>query len=309
VELKKKRKALILAHNYQTIDIQEIADFVGDSLQLARKSAEGDGYEMVIFAGVRFMAEMAAVLSPDVPVYIPDPGALCPLAAYLNADKVRAKKEEHPDTPVVVYVNTTAETKSETDFICTSGSAVEVVESIGAETVLFGPDANLADYVRTNTDVEILDLDEKGHCYVHEKFDVEMIRLLKEKYPDAIAIAHPECPIEVQQESDMVGSTGMMAKMVAESDAKTFLIATEMGMVHQLQKAHPTKNILPVYEGAICRQMKKHTLEKILHILEELPEENLVKVPDHQVPHIKEVLDEMNKVRGQGPATAVKAES
>lgn len=309
IELKKKRKALILAHNYQTIDIQEIADFVGDSLQLARKSAEGNGYELIVFAGVRFMAEMAVVLSPDVPVYIPDPGALCPLAAYINAEKVRAKKEEHPGIPVVVYVNTTAETKSETDYICTSGSAVEVVESIGTESVLFGPDANLADYVRSHTNLNILDLDEKGHCYVHDKFDVEMIHSLKKKHPDAIAIAHPECPIDVQKEADYVGSTGMMAKMVAESDAKTFLIATEMGMVEQLQKAHPTKTIIPVYEGAICRQMKKHTLEKILHVLEELPEENLVKVPDYYVPHIKEVLDEMNKVRGQGPTTAVKAES
>jgi quinolinate synthase len=309
IELKKKRKALILAHNYQTIDIQEIADFVGDSLQLARKSAESNGYEMIIFAGVRFMAEMAAILSPDVPVYIPDPGALCPLAAYLTAEKVREKKKEYPGAPVVVYVNTTAEAKSETDYICTSGSAVEVVEAIGAETVLFGPDANLADYVRTHTNVNIVDLEERGHCYVHDKFDVEMIRALKKKYPDAVAIAHPECPIEVQREADMIGSTGMMAKTVAESDAKTFLIATEMGMVEQLQKAHPEKTIIPVYDGAICRQMKKHTLEKILHVLEDLPPENIVTVPEDYVPHIRAVLEDMNKLRGQGPATAVKAAS
>ncbi len=307
LELKKKRKALILAHNYQTLDIQEIADFVGDSLQLARKSAESEGYEMVVFAGVRFMAEMAAVLSPDVPVYIPDPGALCPLAAYLTGEKVAAKKEEYPDAPVVVYVNTTADAKSKTDYICTSGSAIEIVKSIGAERVLFGPDANLADYVREHTDVEIIDLDERGHCYVHDKFDVEMILELKKKYPDAIAIAHPECPIEVQHAADVVGSTGMMANFVAQSDAKVFLIATEMGMVEQLQKAHPDKKILPVYEGAVCRQMKKHTLEKILHVLEEMPEENLVTVPEEHVPHIRQVLEEMNKVKGQGPAKAVSA--
>jgi len=129
LELKKEKKALILAHNYQTIDIQEIADFVGDSLQLARKSADPDSYEMIIFSGVKFMAEMAAILSPTIPVYIPDPKALCPLAAYINAEKVRAKKEEYPGVPVVVYVNTTAEAKSEADMICTSGSAFEVVES------------------------------------------------------------------------------------------------------------------------------------------------------------------------------------
>jgi len=305
LKLKKERKALILAHNYQTIEIQEIADYVGDSLQLARKSAESNGYEMIIFSGVRFMAEMAAVLCPNVPVYIPDPGALCPLAAYIDAAAVRKKKEEYPDAPVVVYVNTTAETKTETDFICTSGSAVEVVESLGAETVLFGPDANLAEHVRRHTNVKIVDIDPRGRCYVHNMFDLSMLIELKKKYPDAIAIAHPECPIEVQEAADMVGSTGMMVRTVAESDAKTFIIATEMGLVHQLQKNHPDKTIIPLYEGSVCRQMKKHTLQKILDVLENLPEANLVTVPTHTAPHIREVLEHMNKVKGQGPAVAV----
>ncbi len=305
LKLKKERKALILAHNYQTIEIQEIADYVGDSLQLARKSAESNGYEMIIFAGVRFMAEMAVVLCPNVPVYIPDPGALCPLAAYIDAAAVRKKKEEYPDAPVVVYVNTTAETKTETDFICTSGSAVEVVESLGAETVLFGPDANLAEHVRRHTNVEIVDIDPRGRCYVHNMFDLSMLIELKKEYPDAIAIAHPECPIEVQEAADMVGSTGMMVRTVAESDAKIFIIATEMGLVHQLQKNHPDKTIIPLYEGAVCRQMKKHTLQKILDVLENLPEANLVTVPTHTAPHIREVLEHMNKVKGQGPAVAV----
>jgi quinolinate synthase len=309
LKLKKERKALILAHNYQIIEIQEIADFVGDSLQLARKSAESSGYEMIIFAGVRFMAEMAAVLSPTVPVYIPDPGALCPLAAYIDAEAIRKKKKEYPDVPVVVYVNTTAETKTETDFICTSGSAVEVVESLGADRVLFGPDANLAEYVRSHTDVEIIDIDPQGRCYVHNMFDLSMLIELKKKYPEAIAIAHPECPIEVQEAADMIGSTGMMARMVAESDAKIFIIATEMGMVHQLQKQHPDKTIIPLYEGAICRQMKKHTLEKILDVLENLPEANRVVVPADAIPRIREVLERMNKVKGQGPAVAVEVES
>ncbi|TFG28776.1 quinolinate synthase NadA [Candidatus Thorarchaeota archaeon] len=309
LKLKKEKKALILAHNYQTLDIQEIADFVGDSLQLARKSAESNGYEMIIFAGVKFMAEMAAVLSPDVPVYIPDPRALCPLAAYLDAEKVRAKKREYPGVPVVVYVNTTAEAKSEADYICTSGSAVEVVESIGENTVLFGPDANLADYVRNHTDVEIIDLDEEGHCYVHDKFELSMLEDLKKKYPDSLAIAHPECPIEVQRASDMIGSTGMMANTVASTDAKIILIATEIGMIQQLQKAHPDKTVIPFFDGAVCRQMKKHTLEKILNVLENLPEENVVTVPEKYVPHIRQILEKMNKVRGQGPATAVTVET
>ncbi len=309
LELKKKRNALILAHNYQTLDIQQIADYTGDSLQLARKSAEVSGYDMIIFSGVRFMAEMAAVLSNGVPVYIPDPGALCPLAAYVDAEKIRKKKEEYPGVPVIVYVNTTADTKSETDVICTSGSAVEVVESLGVETVLFGPDANLADYVRNHTDVEIIDIESRGHCYVHNQFDVAQLLLLKEQYPNAISIAHPECPIEVQQAADMVGSTGMMVRTVEESPNDTFIIATEMGLIHQLQAAHPNKKIIPVWEGAVCRQMKKHTLEKILHVLEDLPEENIVTVPDEMVPHITAVLEQMNKVKGQGPPKAVVHES
>jgi quinolinate synthase len=309
LKMKREKKVLILAHNYQTIDIQEIADFVGDSLQLARKSAEPNGHKAIIFAGVRFMAEMAAILSPDIPVYIPDPNALCPLAAYLTAEKVRAKKKEYPGIPVVVYVNTTAEAKSEADMICTSGSAVEVVESLGVDTVLFGPDINLAEYVRKHTNVKIIDLVEEGHCYVHNKFDIEMLQAMKEKYPDAVAIAHPECPIEVQNAADMVGSTGMMAKTVAESDAKVFLIATELGMVQQLQKAHPDKTIIPVYDAAVCRQMKKHTLEKILNVLENFPEENRVTVPDIYVSHIRAILERMNKVRGQGPIVPVEAHS
>ena len=309
LKLKKKRKALILAHNYQVIEIQEIADFVGDSLQLARKSAESNGFEMIIFAGVKFMAEMAAVLSPTVPVYIPDPKALCPLAGYLDAEKIRKKKKEYPGVPVIVYVNTTAEAKSEADMICTSGSAVEVVESLGVDRVIFGPDANLADYVRTHTSVEIIDIDQSGHCYVHNMFDLSMLIELKEKYPESVAIAHPECPIEIQEQADMVGSTGMMARTVAESDAKVFIIATEMGMLQQLQKRHPDKTIIPMYEGAVCRQMKKHTLEKIVDVLENLPSENVVTVPEPFVPHIREILEKMNTVRGQGPATAVKAET
>ena len=305
LELKKEKKALILAHNYQTIDIQEIADFVGDSLQLARKSADPNGYDMIIFSGVKFMAEMAAILSPTIPVYIPDPKALCPLAAYIDAEKVRAKKKEYPGVPVVVYVNTTAEAKSEADMICTSGSAVEVVESLGVDRVLFGPDSNLADYVRTHTNIEIIDLDPDGRCYVHARFKTDMLDELKKKYPDSLAIAHPECPLEVQEAADMVGSTGMMAKTVATTDAKVILIATEVGMIQQLQKRHPEKTIIPFWEEAICKQMKKHTLEKILYVLENKPEENLVTVPEEYVPHIRNILEEMNKVKGQGPATKV----
>jgi quinolinate synthase len=309
LELKKERNALILAHNYQTLDIQGIADFIGDSLQLARKSAEGNGYDMIIFAGVKFMAEMASILAEEIPVYIPAPKALCPLAAYVSADKIRKMKEQYPGAPVIVYVNTTAEAKTEADYICTSGSAVEVVELTGADTVLFGPDANLAEYTRRNTGVKVVDIDARGHCYVHRQFDVAQLALLKEEYPDAITIVHPECDPDVQDAADMVGSTGMMARTVAGSTHDTFIIATELGLIEQLRAAHPEKTILPAYERAVCIQMKKNTLEGILHILENLPKENLVEVPEENHKHIRAILERMNKVIGQGPATEVSAQS
>ncbi|MHA1654250.1 MAG: quinolinate synthase NadA [Candidatus Thorarchaeota archaeon] len=307
IELKKRRNALLLAHNYQPIEIQEIADFVGDSLQLARKSAEVSGYDMVVFSGVRFMAELAAVLARGVPVYIPAPDALCPLAAWLTPDKVRAKRSQYPDAPVVVYVNTTAETKAECDVICTSSNAAEVVESLGAETVLFGPDTNLAEYVRRQTGVNIVDIEPRGHCYVHRQFDLAHIMLARDEHPDAIVIVHPECPPEVQDAADIVGSTGRMVEIVAESDARKFIIATEIGLVEQLQKAHPDKVIVPAYEKAVCRQMKQNSLEKVLHVLRDLPEENLVTVSPELAERIREAIERMNRTHvtvSEGTAAA-----
>ena len=297
LEWKEKRNALLLAHNYQPIEIQEIADFVGDSLQLARKSAEVSGYDMIIFAGVRFMAETTAVLVEDIPVYLPANEALCPLAAWLTPEKIRARRKEYPDAPVVVYVNTTAEAKAESDITCTSSNAVQVVESLGVDTVLFGPDKNLAEYVRRRTGVKIIDIEPRGHCYVHQQFDLAQILLAKEEHPDAIAIVHPECPPEVQDAADIVGSTGNMVRIVAESPEKKFIIGTEMGLVHQLQRAHPDKTIIPAFEGAICRQMKKNSLEKILRILKDLPQENIVTVPDHLKKRVRESIERMTALK------------
>jgi quinolinate synthase len=296
LELKKERNALLLAHNYQPMEIQEVADFVGDSLQLARKSAEVTGYDIVVFSGVKFMAEMAAILTGDIPVYIPATKAICPLAAFVDADKLRKMKEEYPGVPVVVYVNTTAETKSECDVICTSGSAVDVVSSLGVERVLFGPDKNLAEYVRRQTDVEIIDIETRGHCYVHQQFDVAQIVLAREEHPDAVVIVHPECPPEVQDAADIVGSTGAMVRIVKESPETTFVIATELGLIEQLQAAHPEKKIIPAYSKAVCRQMKKNSLEKVYNVLKDLPEENLVTVPEDMIEPIREILDRMSRL-------------
>lgn len=296
LSLKKQRNALILAHNYQPLAVQDIADHVGDSLQLARIASDVNGHDMVIFAGVKFMAEMASVLADDTPVYIPDPEALCPLASYCSAERVRKAKEQHPGAPAVVYVNTTAETKSECDIICTSSNAVDVVESLRTPKVLFGPDVNLARYTRTQTDTEIVDIAEDGHCYVHQKFDVKEIQRLKEEYPNATVLVHPECPPDVQDVADIVGSTGKMAEYVAQSDDEAFIIATEVGLVDQLRNNHPNKVIIAANENAICRDMKKTSLEKILHILEEQPAENLVTVPEDMRSKVKLVLERMNRV-------------
>lgn len=296
LQLKKERNALILAHNYQPLEIQQVADFVGDSLQLARKSAEISGYDIIVFAGVRFMAEMAAILAENTPVYAPAPDALCPLAAFVDAEKLRKQKELYPNAPVVVYVNTTAETKSECDVICTSGNAVEVISSLGTERVLFGPDRNLAEHVRRRTGVELIDIEPRGHCYVHQQFDVAQIELAREEHPNAIVIVHPECPPEVQDVADIVGSTGAMVRIVADSPAKEFIIVTELGLVEQLQAAHPSKKIIPAFSGAICRQMKKNTLENLYAVLKDLPDENIVTVPHEMAGHIREILANMNKV-------------
>jgi quinolinate synthase len=297
LDLKKQRNALILAHNYQTMDIQQIADFVGDSLQLARESAKAEGYDYIIFAGVRFMAEMAAILTKDTPVYIPAPDALCPLASYLTAEKIQAKRNEYPDAPVVVYVNTTTEAKAESDVICTSSNAAEVVENLDTDIVLFGPDANLAEFVRRKTGMKIIDIEVKGQCYVHRKFDASHIKKLKTemmKDHKVIVLAHPECNPEVQDIADVVISTGGMVTYVPKSDADVFIIATENGLVEQLKADNPDKIIIPAHDEAICRQMKKSTLQKIAHILEHLPEENLVTVPQIKKARIARALERMN---------------
>ncbi len=296
LELKRQREALILAHNYQPLEIQQIADFVGDSLQLARRCIGIEDVRMIVFSAVRFMAEMAAVFNPDIPVYLPAPDTLCPLAGWLTPEKIREKRREYPGVPVIVYINTTAEVKAEADIIVTSGNVLQVVQSLGVDTVLFGPDKNMAEYIRRATGVNVIDIEPRGHCYVHQQFDLAHIYLMREEHPDAVIIAHPECPIEVQDAADLVGSTGMMVRTVAESPAKTFVLATEIGLIEQLQAAHPDKLILPAYGGALCRQMKKNSLEKIIHVLEHTPQENLVTVPAELIPRVRARLEMMSKV-------------
>ena len=234
-ELAERKGAVILAHNYQRTEVQEVADFVGESLSLARKALETDA-ELIIFCGVDFMAETAAVLNPDKRVVLPEPASTCPMAAQLPASLVREAKRRYPGVPVVLYVNTLAEAKAEADVICTSGNAVEVVRSLEADTVLFGPDRNLCWHVQRHVpDKKLIPIPEAGYCYVHKLFTPEdVLRLKEERYPDAELLVHPECDPELQLAADFVGSTGQMYRHARESALSTFLVATEVGLVERM---------------------------------------------------------------------------
>lgn len=286
IRLKEEKNAIILAHNYQIGDIQEIADFMGDSLELCIKASEIEGKDLVVFCGVDFMAETAAILNPDKKILIPDTQAECPMAHMLPASEVRRAKERYSDAAVVLYVNTLAEAKAEADILCTSSNAVKIVESLDEDRILFGPDMNLAWYVSEQTDKEIIHIPEGGHCYVHKMFTTTDIFFSREKYPDAEILVHPECDPEVQEFADYVLSTGGMISHVKESPKKTFIIGTEVDLVTRLRRENPDKTILPALSEAICETMKLHTLEKVKNAL--LNEEFVVTVD-------KEIAD---KARG-----------
>jgi len=276
LELKKEKNAIILAHNYQTAEIQEIADFLGDSLELCLKASQIEDADLVVFCGVDFMAETAFILNPDKKILLPDLSAECPMAHMLPAEEVREYKRRYPDAAVVLYVNTMAEAKAEADILCTSANAQQVVESLPEEQILFGPDMNLASYVAQKVDKEIIPIPQEGYCYVHKMFQPTDIMVMREKYPDAELLVHPECNPELQELADQVLSTGGMVHYVASSPGKTFLIGTEVDMVTRLLRENPDKTIIPLLSEAICQNMKLHTLEKVKNSL--LKEEYQVKV-------------------------------
>ena len=278
--LKEEKNAVILAHYYQELEIQEVADLVGDSLGLSKAARDVEGAEMIVFAGVHFMAETAKILNPKTKVLIPNPNAGCPMADQCSAELIeKARKEFDEHIPVVVYVNTTAETKAAADVTCTSSNAATVVKNLGVKKVFFGPDKNLGQYVKsTLPNVEILPIPRDGHCYVHRRFDVETINALKEKHPEAVVIAHPECNIEVQEMADFIGSTAAMIYFGEKTDAKTIIVATEKGLVDRLNKDHPEKKFILAKDTAICKNMKKNTLELVRDSL--LYEQHEIIIPE-----------------------------
>jgi len=274
-QLKEKRGAVILAHNYQPPEIQDIADYRGDSLDLSRL-AQRLPHEVVIFSGVHFMAETASILSPQKKVILPEPKAGCPMADMLSADDLIALKEKHPDAAVIMYVNSTAEVKANTDICCTSANALNVIESVprGME-IIFGPDQYLGGWISSQTGREMIIW--KGYCPSHQKIFPEQIRNLKEKNPGAKVMVHPEVRPEVAAEADVVLGTAGMITYAGESEADTFIVGTEAGMVYRLKTDYPAKRFIPASPYAICKNMKKITLERIFFSLENL--EPVMNVP------------------------------
>jgi len=294
-KLKKEKKAVILAHNYQRPEIQDIADYVGDSIELSRKAVEEKDAEIIVFSAVDFMAESAAILNPNKKVLLPCLGARCPMAQMLTVDEIKRAKKQHPNAPVVLYVNTLALCKAECDVCCTSANAVEVIKSLEADTILFGPDKNLAEYVTEKTGKTLIPIPESGFCPTHLLFQPEDVKVLKMQHPQAIAMAHPECSSEMRKVADFIGSTSKMCRFAKESCATDFIVGTEEGILNRLRKENPQKNFFLGYEGAICPNMKLTTLDRLYAALKE--EKNVVKVPDAVAKRARASLGRMFEVK------------
>jgi len=289
--LKKERRATILAHNYQLPEVQDVADLVGDSLELSRAAARLDS-EVIIFCGVDFMAETAAILSPHKCVVIPEKGAWCPMAHMITPDQLADLKALNPGAAVVCYVNSTAEIKAKSDICCTSANGVQVVNSLAQEEVIFVPDRNLAAYIARHTDKKIIPWN--GYCYVHDHFTPAEVKAARAKHPGAEVLVHPECRPEVIDQADFVYSTAGMGKHAKASDAREFIIGTEVGMIYRLKKENPEKEFYPLSENAVCQNMKKTTLEKVLRALQTL--EPRVTVPEEVAVRARMAIERMLNV-------------
>ncbi|MDP4223214.1 MAG: quinolinate synthase NadA [Bacteroidota bacterium] len=276
-KLKRKKNVVILAHYYQTGEIQDIADFTGDSLALSQQAAATNA-DTILFAGVRFMAETAKILSPQKKVLIPDMMAGCSLADSCNPEDFSKFIDDNPGRTVVTYVNTNIDIKALSDIVCTSSNAIQIIESLDSEEkIIFGPDRNLGNYLINKTGRDILVWN--GACHVHEEFSLEAILRLKEEYPDAQVIVHPECESPVRMIADFIGSTSALLKFTRENKSSTFIVATEPGIIHQMKKADPSKKYIPAPPKdstcgcSECNFMKLITIEKIYRcLMDEKPE-------------------------------------
>ncbi len=288
-ELKAERNAVILAHNYQPGEAQDIADFTGDSLALSVKAAQTDA-EVIVFCGVRFMAETAAILSPGKTVLLPDKNAGCPLADMITAGQLKDLKQKHPDALVVCYVNSSAEVKAESDYCCTSANAAEVVECLPQDReIIFVPDQHLGQFVVEKTGRKMILW--PGFCISHSVITEDDIKTARTAHPDAIVMAHPECSEPVKHLSDQILSTGGMLRFAKQSDAKRFIIATETGIIHTLKKENPDKEFFAASTRSVCPNMKLITQDKVLWSLEDMHYK--ITVPEDIRTRAKNALDRM----------------
>lgn len=316
LKLKEQRHALILSHNYQRDEVQDSADFVGDSLELSRTAASID-CEVIVFAGVNFMAESASILSPDKTVLLTEKDAGCPMADMIHVDSPRWErkkfpgfdnpppylyppeftlrdiKAQYPGVPVVAYVNTTADVKAESDICCTSANVVKVIESLPDEKVICIPDRNLSMWAQQNTKKKVIAWD--GYCHVHERVTPEDVKKAREEHPEALVIAHPECRLDVLELADHVTSTSGMLRFASASSAKEFIIGTEIGLLYRLRKENPDKIFYPLRRDMICPNMKKTTLNSVLRALKE--NTYIIKVPEEIRIPAKRALDRMLEIR------------
>ena len=290
--LKRERDAVILAHNYQIAPVQEAADLVGDSLELSRAAARLEA-DVIIFCGVDFMAETAAILSPDKTVVLPAAGAFCPMAHMIDAEQLRDMKSLYPEAAVVCYVNSTAEVKAESDICCTSANGVQVVASLEEKEVIFVPDGNLAAYVARFTRKLIIPWN--GYCYVHDRFRAEDVHAARRLHPDAEVLVHPECRPEVIDLADYVYSTSGMSRHAMKSEGREFVIGTEVGMIYRLKKDSPEKEFYPLSEKAVCENMKKTDLSMVERALQTL--EPKVRVPGDVAERARKAIERMLEVK------------
>jgi len=293
-QLKKEKNAIILSHNYQRGDVQDIADFVGDSFGLSQQAASSDA-DVIVFCGVDFMAESAAILSPEKTVLMPEINAQCPMAAMITPESLKLEKEKYPDAAVVCYVNTPAAVKAESDICCTSANAIKVVDSLAEKEIIFVPDRNLALYVAAHTQKKIIPWN--GYCPTHHLILPGDILLEKEEHPEALVLVHPECRPDVVSLADKVLSTEGMLKYARLSASREFIIGTEIGLLHRLGKENPDKTFIPATRYAVCPNMKMITLQSIIRALEK--KEHVIKVPEDTRIKAKQALDRMLEV-GRG---------
>lgn len=259
--LKEEKDAIILAHNYQIPEVQEVADIVGDSLALSKAAAEVDN-KLIVFCGVHFMAESAKILSPSKKVLLPARDAGCPMADMITAEDLRKYKAENPNTTIVTYVNSSAEVKAESDICCTSSNALKIIESLDTDNILFVPDQNLGRYVKEKVKDKNIEL-WPGFCITHHRVKGTEVDKVRKAHPDAEILAHPECNEEVVNAADFIGSTSQIINYAAESDKDKFIIGTEMGVLHKLEKDNPNKKFYLLSTGLICANMKKTTLKDV----------------------------------------------